>query len=250
MENNSSKKPTLGICIPVWNRGEIFSIAIQSLLRQLEGIDATIWLFDNGSDPATQKTVFNVQSDNYRIVKTFFPKNMGIPYATNVFLKAIQENGDFGGYSTPDYLMVMDADAYFQKPIIDLIYILENDYSVGLVSGHDSIEHPAINEFEEQVFGRNLHIKEKMNERMITMLMRKEEMLYNYPFAHYRNRDVDWEITTWSPYSLLSRKRRLLVVCDYVLHLGANKSTWNPNESQSETQEELEAVRKILAKHP
>lgn len=242
----SHRRPSLGICIPVWNRGPIFLVAFRSLLQQLGGIDATIWIFDNGSDAPTRKILFDLQAERHRIIKTYLPENMGIPYVTNVFLKAVQEPCGYNGHLPPDYLMVMDADAYFKKPVIDLIGILEKDYSVGLVSGHDSPEHEPVSEFDMEVNERQVHLKEKTNERMITMLMRKEEMLYNYPFAHYRNRDVDWEITTWGPQSLRQRSRRLLVACGHVLHLGASRSTWNQAGPAQETQEELDEVRALL----
>lgn len=245
----SHKQPSLGICIPVWNRGAIFGVAFRSLIEQLKGVDATIWIFDNGSDEATKKVIFDLHSDKYRIIKTYLPENTGIPYVANVFLKAVQEPCGYGGYFPPDYLMLMDADAYFKRPVADLISILERDYSAGLVSGHDSVEHLPTSEFDLQINERSVHVKEKDNERMITMLMRKEEMLYNYPFAHYRNRDVDWEITTWGPQSLRHRSRRLLVACDYVLHLGASRSTWNQSDAPLETEAELNEVRSILEKN-
>lgn len=243
------RKYSLGICIPVWNRGEVFAVAFEALRKQLAGIDASVWLFDNGSDPDTVRIVQSIQgSDNLSIVKTFFPENRGIPYVANLFSKAIQEKGDFAGVKPPDYALIMDADAYFQRPISHLLEILETDYSVGLVSGHDSIEHPSLKEMHLTIQGQPILVKEKDNERMISMLMRTEEFLLNYPFAHYRNRDVDWEITQWGSNALKKRFRRLFVACDYVLHLGINSSTWNEETSLLATREELDAVNSILTK--
>ena len=126
------KRPdfSLGICIPVWNRGDIFAIAFDSLLKQLEGINATIWIYDNGSDQATSDIIYNLADHpTHRIIKTFFPENMGIPYVTNVFAKSIQENCDFVGYQSPQYIMLMDSDAFFKKPLVDLVRIFENSLS-------------------------------------------------------------------------------------------------------------------------
>lgn len=240
---------SLGICIPVWNRGDIFAIAFDSLLKQLEGIDATIWIFDNGSDQETRDIIHGIAGeDTHKIIKIFLPQNMGIPYVANIFARAIQENCDFIDYQSPQYILLMDSDAYFKKPVIDLLTIIDQHYDAGLVSGHDSIEHLPVKEMELEVNDRKIHAKEKDNERMITMLMRKEEFLYNYPFPHYRNRDVDWEIAQWNPNSLMKRNRKILVACDYVLHLGVNRSTWHPSGTQFETQDEIDEVRGILEK--
>lgn len=240
---------SLGVFICVWNRGEIFTLAFDSLLRQLEGIKATIWIFDNGSDEETRNIIHQLKENEvHQVNKVFFPRNMGIPYAANIFAKAIQENCDFTGFRSPDYILLMDADAYFKKPVADLVKIFDYDYAVGLVSGHDSIEHPATFEVDIEVAGNIMHIKEKQNERMITMLMRKEEFLYNYPFPHYRNRDVDWEITQWNPNSLIKRNRKLVVACEYVLHLGIKKSTWNQSDHHLESEQEISEVQAILEK--
>ncbi len=240
---------SLGICIPVWNRGDIFMLAFESLLKQLENVKATIWLFDNGSDEETRKVINAVTGDaTHKVIKVFFPENMGIPYVVNVFAKAIQEHCDFTGYHTPDFILLMDADAYFKKPISDLIKIIDRDYSIGLISGHDSTEHRAVKEMDWEIDGKLIHIKEKENERMITMLMHTDEFLQNYPFPHYRNRDVDWEITQWNPNSMMNRKRRIIVACDYVLHLGIHNSTWNASDKKIESEEEINEVGSILEK--
>jgi hypothetical protein len=247
------KKPkfSLGICIPVWNRGDLFSIGFNSLINQLNGINATIWIFDNGSDQETRDLIYNLDDHpNHRIIRTFFPENMGIPYVANVFAKCIQENCDFAGYQTPQYIMMMDSDAFFKKPVVDMIGVLEKYYEAGLVSGHDSIEHHPINEMELDINGKKIPAKEKENERMITMLMRKEEFLYNYPFPHFRNRDVDWEITQWHPNSLMKRNRKIFVLPGYVLHLGIKNSTWKENTEQGfASEEEVNEVRTILQDH-
>lgn len=239
---------SLGICIPVWNRGDLFALAFDSLLRQLKGIDATIWIFDNGSDQKTKNIIQDISNgESHKIIKVFLPQNMGIPYVVNVFARAINEDCDFAGYHSPQFVLLMDADAYFKKPVIDLITILESDYGIGLVSGHDSIEHVAISQNEQEINGRKVILKEKENERMITMLMRKDEFLHNYPFPHHRNRDVDWEIAQWNPNSMVKRKRKIVVAADYVLHLGMNKSTWDHlSDQKTESEDETREVQSIL----
>lgn len=241
---------TLGICIPVWNRGDVFLIAFESLLKQLDGLSATIWIYDNGSDKATRDIIYNIPAHpSHTIIKTFYPENMGIPYVANVFARSIQEACDYTGYQAPQYVLLMDSDAYFKNPVKDLVDIIENYYDVSLVSGHDSLEHRAINETTFDINGKKIAAKEKENERMITMLMRREEFLLNYPFPHYRNRDVDWEIALWNPNSISRRNRKLVVACGYVLHLGINLSTWNASSEAFESEEEVNEVKAILEHH-
>jgi len=240
---------TLGICIPVWNRGDLFKICFNSLVKNLNGIEATIWIFDNGSDIKTHKIIEHVNSKRYKVNKVFFQKNMGVPYVANLFSKVIQEDCDYVNYKSPQYVMLMDSDAYFKKPIKDLLKIYSNYYQVGLLSGHDSIEHPAIKTKLVKLNGKNITLKQKENERMITMLIKREEFLRCYPFPHYRNRDVDWEITQWNPNSMMKRHRKIFVASGYVLHLGIDTSTWNKSKQILASDEEVGEVEKILKKY-
>ena len=237
---------SLGICIPVWNRGEIFRIAFDSLLAQLEGIEATIWLFDNGSDPATRRIVEEIRSDVHRIHKVMLPRNMGVPYVANLFAMAVQEDCEFAQYRSPSYVMIMDSDAYFKAPIKDLLDLHNIWYGIGLLSGHDSLEHPAIETKEVELNGKRVLMKRKENERMITMIMRKEEFAMCHPFPHYRDRDVDWELTQWNAHSMLRRGRFICVACGYVLHLGIASSTWSGGVDRHASPEEIREVREIL----
>lgn len=242
-------KHSMAICIPVWNRGNLLRISFDSLLRQLEGIDATIWLFDNGSDAETRRIVEQLGSDTHRVHKVFFPQNMGIPYVANLFAKAIREECDFVNYRSPTYAMIMDSDAYFTAPICDMLDMHNANYGIGLISGHDSQEHPALEVREVEVSGRRFLLKRKESERMITMIMNREEFLMCYPLPHYRNRDVDWELCQWNPNSMLRRGRGLWVACGYVLHLGIWSSSWSGLVDTTAPREEVEAVERILAAH-
>ena len=240
---------SLGIFIPVWNKGELFKICYESLIENLSGLDAVIWIYDNGSDEKTRKYVESIKSNKYKIHKTFFPENMGIPYTANMFAQAVQQACDYTKLKSPEFIMLMDADAYFKKPIIDLVQFCNDEYYVGMISGHNSIEHKPINESHTVINGRNVLLLEKENERMITMIMRKEEFLLCYPFPHYRNRDIDWEITQWNANSLKKRNRRIFVAHDYVLHLGIEFSTWNESKEILASEEEMDEVRKIFKKN-
>ena len=51
---------------------------------------------------------------------------------------------------------------FLKKPLVDLVRIFENYYDAGLVSGHDSLEHPAIGEFDLIVDGKKIRAKEKV----------------------------------------------------------------------------------------
>jgi hypothetical protein len=77
--------------------------------------------------------------------------------------------------------------------------------------------------------------------------MRKEDFRYCYPFPHYRNRDVDWDLAKRSPNAVLKRSKRIFVLSDYVLHLGLKESTWNnENWKDYHSEEEIIEVEKIL----
>ena len=244
---DNSQKFTLGICIPVWNRGDLFRKSFDSLIRQLGGISATIFIYDNGSDSETVKAVQSVESSDHLIFKTFLPKNMGIPYVANLFAMAIQENCDHAGYIAPQYMLIMDADAYFKKPIIDLLQLFTRYFDLGLLSGHDSIEHKETRQMKIDMNGKEVLLKVKENERMLTMFMRKEEFVACYPFPHYRDRDVDWELTQWNQNSMKRRSRSIYVACDYVLHLGLDRSTWQGDLAlTNHTKSEINEVRMIL----
>jgi glycosyltransferase involved in cell wall biosynthesis len=241
---------SLGVCIPVWNRGRLFQVCFDALVRNLAGLEATIWLFDNGSDAETRRIVADLSCAEHRLHKVFLPENMGVPYVANLFAQAIRESCDFTGYSAPQYALIMDADAYWKKPILGLVQILHGAYTIGLLSGHDSIEHAAVSETVLRLNGgRSVRIKEKRSERMLTMLTRAEEFAFCHPFPHYRNMNVDWEITQWHPNSMMKRRRRICVACDYAVHLGLDSSTWN-NELASKTSDaEREEVAEILKRH-
>ncbi len=240
-------KPRLGICIPVWNRGTLFKICFESLIRQLEGIEATLWIFDNGSDSETRKIVEDIQSDRQIIRKIFLEQNMGIPYVVNVFCSLVAESCEYTHYEAPGYVMLIDADAYFNKPVVDMIHVLDRHYAIGLISGHDSTEHPTFRTHTVPIddAGKTLEIKEKPGERMISMIMRKEELVACYPFPHHRNQGVDGDLIVWSPNSMRLRKRIMCVAPDYVYHLGIYDSTWQPSDSHV-TDEERKIVDKIL----
>jgi glycosyltransferase involved in cell wall biosynthesis len=239
---------TLGVCIPVWNRGDLFLKSFNSLISQLEGVSATIFIYDNGSDSETVKIIQEVESCDHLIIKTFLPKNMGIPYVANLFAMAIQENCDYAGYISPQYTLIMDADAYFKKPVRDLLRLFNMFFDIGLLSGHDSIEHKEIYRTTTEINGASVVIKVKENERMLTMFMRKEEFTACYPFPHYRDRDVDWELTQWNLNSMKRRSRSIYVACDYVLHLGLDRSTWQSDLAlKYHTESEINEVKSILS---
>jgi glycosyltransferase involved in cell wall biosynthesis len=240
----------LAICIPVWNRGEIFKICFDSILQNISGLDVSIWIYDNSSDSKTKDIIHQLHTNKCELYKIFLPQNMGIPYVVNHFCKSIIENCDFISYKLPDYTLILDSDAYFKDQIEDLIWLLEKDFDIGIISGHDSIEHQSINERYARINGKKRLIKDKQNERMISMLLKREELLGCYPFPHHRNRDVDWELTQWNNNSMKKRSRKVTVVCDYVLHLGLAVSTWQSNKAiPNHSEEEIKEVKKILDKN-
>jgi hypothetical protein len=123
--------------------------------------------------------------------------------------------------------MVADADAYFKKPIKDMIKILESNSHFAVISGHDSIEHESVAQFAYPLRGETIMVKVKSIERGLCLIMRKEILSACVPFPHHRDKDVDWELMKWHPNSISARTRQLAVV-DYVAHLGLYDSTWDP----------------------
>ncbi len=220
-------RPTLAICFPVWNRGDLFEACFSSLLRQLDGVEASIWIFDNGSRAASLSTIERLNTEVQRVFKLYLPDNMGMPYVVNCFCQLVAESCDYAGHRSPEYVMLADADAYFKGPIRDLITILESDGDYAAVSGHDSDEHDTIKTLELPVRGKSIRIKEKGIERGLSLILKTEELRLCYPFPHDSKYNVDWELMQRHPNSLANRRRKVVAV-DYVTHLGLYDSTWSP----------------------
>jgi len=214
---------SLAICFPVWNRGDLFEVSYASLLRQLDGIDASIWIFDNGSDEETRAFIHGLESAGPRLFKIFLPQNMGIPYVINVFSQFLTQDCDYVDYQAPEHVMIADADAYFKKPVRDMIEILERgEFTV--LSGHDSVEHETLGEMAQSLGWKTERVKVKAIERGLCLLTRKETLARCVPFPHDTNMNVDWSLLQWHPNSLLASNGRLGVV-DYVAHIGLYDST-------------------------
>lgn len=238
--------PRISICVPVLGRGDLLCASVESLIKAVRGLDATIYIFDNGSDPATVRVIQSLKSCAVKIVKIFFSENHGIPYVVNVFKDLISNSCELVKMSAPEYVMLMDADAYFKKPIKPLLQLLNTHYGFAVISGHDSVEHHAHASHVLKVNKKNIQAKEKKNERMICLVMRREEFANFAPFPTYRNRDVDWEIFYWNKNSLHARSRRMLAV-DWVTHLGQFDSTWHSNGVPA-SKKELESIVSTLRK--
>jgi hypothetical protein len=140
--------------------------------------------------------------------------------------------------------MLADSDAYFPKPVQDMIEILESNSHFAAISGHDSIEHESMAEFAYPCRDETIMVKVKSIERGLCLIMRKEILAACVPFPHQRDRDVDWELMKWHPNSISARTRQLAVV-DYVAHIGLYDSTWHPVGVPSNPAE-ITAVNQIL----
>ena len=224
---NKQDTYSLAVCYPVWNRRDLFQASFASLLRQLKGIEAAIWVFDNGSDETTRRLIESLSSAEQRIFKVLLPENMGIPFVVNIFSQILTQDCEYAGYRAPTHVMVADADAYFKKPIRDMLEILESNSHFAVISGHDSIEHESGAELTHALRGEPTTVKVKSIERGLCLIMRKEILSGCVPFPHHRDRDVDWELMKWHRNSVSARTRQVAVV-DYVAHLGLYDSTWHP----------------------
>ncbi len=235
---------SLAVCFPVWNRSDLFEASYASLLRQLTGVEAAIWIFDNGSNAETRQLVEGLSSTEHRLFKVFLPQNMGMPFVVNVFSQIISQDCEYVGYRSPTHVLLTDADAYFKKPVRDLIEILESYSHFAIISGHDSIEHESLGELACPLRGETTMVKVKSVERSLCLVMRKEILSACVPLPHHRNRDVDWELMKWHRNSIAARSRQLAVV-DYVAHIGLYDSTWHPVGVPSNPAEIIE-VNQIL----
>ena len=221
----AAKEYSLAVCIPVWNRGDLFRASYASLLRQLDGIQTAIWIFDNGSDQPTRDFINGLNSAEHRLFKIFLPQNMGLPFVTNIFSQIVTHNCDYAGYQAPTHLMLADADAYFKKPVHEMIEILEG-YDLAIVSGHDSIEHGSTAQLAHPAPDGTTTVNLKSIERGLCLIMRKETLAACVPLPHHTNMNVDWELTHWHPSSISARGGRVGAV-DYVAHIGLYDSTWH-----------------------
>ena len=241
---NGTTPYSLAVCYPVWNRRDLFQASFASLLRQLSGIEAGIWIFDNGSDAPTRQLIEDLSSAEHRLFKVFLPQNMGLPFVVNVFSQILTQDCEYAGYRTPGHVMLADADAYFKKPVRDMIEILESNSHLAIISGHDSIEHESVSQFPHVLRGETTTVKVKAIERGLCLLMRKEILSACVPFPDHRDRDVDWELMKWHPNSIAARMRQLAAV-DYVAHLGLYDSTWHPTGVPS-SPAEITEINRIL----
>jgi glycosyltransferase involved in cell wall biosynthesis len=235
---------TLAVCMPLWNRGDLFRVSLASLLRQLEGIRATLWVFDNGSDPATRAALEEAHGGSHRLCKVFLPENCGIPYVVNLFHRMVSEECELIGHRAPSFVMLADADAYFKKPVRHLLGVLHANQHVAVVSGHDSVEHADVARFDVDLpDGTRIAVREKAVERGLCLVMRREELAMFHPFPHHVAAEVDWEIALWNRRSLAVRRRKL-VATDHVAHLGIYESTWSATHipASSEQVAEIHAL--------
>jgi glycosyltransferase involved in cell wall biosynthesis len=218
---------TLAIFFPVWNRAELFEASFASVMEQLDGIDASIWIIDNGSDARTRQAIAEAHSERHKIFKIALPTNMGIPYAVNIFSRMSDQPSPFANYRPADYVMIADADCYFKRPIRELIEILKQIPDAGAIAGHDSIEHGSHDSFVLATSGGHRVVKEKTVARGLCLLMRREILAQCVPFPSETAADVDWQLSQRHPNSLAARGLKLLAV-DHVVHLGLYDSTWHP----------------------
>jgi glycosyltransferase involved in cell wall biosynthesis len=232
------------VCIPIWNRSDIVAASLRSLNRGLAGTEAQIFLFDNGSDIETRDIIYELSNSEHKSFKIFLPGNYGIPYVVNTFRAFVAQQCDYINQPRPDFVMLMDADAYFTKPIRPLLDILTDSYKVAVISGHDSFEHKEISRHIFHVGFEDIEVKIKLTERMLCLVMRREEFESFDTFPTYRNRDVDWEIFFWNRNSLAVRRRNLVVV-DWVIHLGQFDRTWDSNTLPASI-DEIEKIESAL----
>jgi len=218
---------SLAICFPVWNRADLFEASYASLLRQLDGVDASIWIIDNGSDAPTKQSIAKAHSERHSIFKVTLPANMGIPYAVNVFSRMTELSCPFTNHQPARHVMIVDADCYFKRPVRELIEILEGSPNAGAIAGHDSIEHEVRRSYVFATGSGERVVKEKAVERGLCLLMRREILAGCVPFPTDTPVDFDWQIGQRHANSIEALGLKMLAV-DNVVHIGVYDSTWHP----------------------
>ncbi|MGB9365906.1 MAG: glycosyltransferase family 2 protein [Xanthobacteraceae bacterium] len=243
----SGEKYRLAVCFPVWNRADLFKASFESLLGQLDGVEASIWVFDNGSDAQTKELIGSLRSSEHRVFKVSLPENMGIPFVVNIFSHSVGHDCEYVGYRSPTHIMIADADAYFHKPVRDMLEILESNERFAIISGHDSVEHETVAQHNATIRGEPVVVKEKKIERGLCLIMRKEMLAGCVPFPHHINQEVDWELMLRHPNSSSAQGRAVAAV-SYVEHLGLYDSTWHPVGVPA-TAAEAREINRILEQH-
>ena len=216
---------SLAICFPVWNRADLFEASYASLLRQLDGVDASIWIVDNGSDAPTKLAIAKAHSERHSTFKVTLPANMGIPYAVNVFSRMAELSCPFANHQPASHVMIADADCYFKRPIRDLIEILEASPDAGAIAGHDSVEHEARRSYVVATGSGERLVK--AIERGLCLLMRREILAGCVPFPADTLLDFDWQLGQRHANSIEALGLKMLAV-DNVVHIGVYDSTWHP----------------------
>lgn len=222
---SDEKEYSLAVCYPVWNRRDLFEASFNSLLRQLDGIQAAIWVFDNGSEKETRDFIAGLTSGEHRLFKVFLPQNMGLPFVANLFSQILTQDCDFAGYRAPSHVMLADADAYFKKPVREMIEILEQ-HDLEILSGHDSVEHESTGQLTHAFPNGTTTVRVKSIERGLCLILRKEALAACVPIPHHTNMNVDWELMQWHPSSATARQGRVGAV-NYVAHIGLYDSTYH-----------------------
>jgi len=240
---NAKTEYSLAVCYPVWNRSDLFKASFASFLRQLDGIQAAIWIFDNGSNRQTRELIEGLSSAEHRLFKIFLPQNMGLPFVVNVFSQILTQDCDYTGYRAPTHVMLADADAYFKKPVREMIEILEG-HDLAIVSGHDSVEHESVKQFTHAFRNGTATVRVKAIERGLCLVMRKETLAACIPLPHDTNMNVDWELMQWHPSSTTARQGHVGAV-DYVVHLGLYDSTYHSTGVPA-NQAEVTEINEIL----
>jgi len=236
---------SLAVCFPVWNRPDLFKVCFDSLTQNLSGLNAGIWIFDNGSGKETRELIESLESPAFPLFKIYLPRNMGIPYVANIFSQMIAQDCAYSGLRAPSHVMLADADAYFKLPIYELIELLETNDDVGIVSGHDSPEHPTLRQHLYQLKGGPIVAKEKTIERGTSLVMRSETLAACVPFPHDVSANVDWQLMLHGVNSMAARKLKVLAV-DHVVHLGVYESTWSATGIPAD-QADLDEINRVLA---
>ena len=210
---------TLGVFVVSWNRPRFLAQTLESLSAQTDGLDAAIYVVDNGSEAATRDVVVsNGAMTGYQLL----PKNLGINAALESIFPANLER-QFR------YVLISDADMQYDEPLGLAVEFLESHTEFGAVSYQHSPEHEDRAEFEWS--GRTWVTKSV--ERGCALVMRSQFLQAAHPLPVERMADFDWWLVRDAPQSLQNEDRPIAVLPGGARHLGWRKgdSTWQQIET-------------------
>ncbi|MBE5806630.1 MAG: glycosyltransferase family 2 protein [Clostridiales bacterium] len=160
----------ISIIIPSYNRKDLISKSIDSILKQTyENIE--IIIIDDGSTDGTEQYIKETYGNNNKVNFYKNEKNSGAGFSRKFGYKM----------SKGKYLVFMDDDDYYTNNnfLKEAINVLENDSNIGFVSSSSTIEYVKENKFEDSI----MNIKGLINKSEYLSEFQQKYMKSNSTFT-------------------------------------------------------------------